>query len=594
MPQIFENLRSNWDDIKEDCEHISLACPWTITSKDGTLEFIITSLEWTFKYDFWIRVTTHSEGNPNISKQINVNKHHPLLESLSEALNDYVKLPEPQLDSLKLHILGELLVFLIWEDIISEMANAHLAYPDLALDNFSGTNPDQDAEAFIRLIECKINFALGTETDASDDEHVIYVFKKKALFSSLLRGPAAEWYGSTITDALTWNDVRTLFATRFSDGRNKFRHRMEVEQRIRADGEEIRNFFHRIKKTVDKGWPDDMVGIALGDQNAERTAQARQRKQRYIYYTPKGLRPRYLQRKAQEFLMEHTNAIWNDFSTHLINKDVCYQVSTSFLNDEGQNKAQMASLGQELKNPRTELKEHRINALEGIQRPVDPNQKGRQNATRFCGYCRTNGHTPNYCRKKIRDEEIKKLQNEATAEKKVTFTQDYNKKRGSSHGSGNWTRRSDDNGAMIPTPRSFTRGNFRPSNLKSNNFRQNRLFERGDYTKNINDRYSDYRARSPYQTNQDQSRNWGSTDNYPRSPSMARRDSSFTDSRRQPRSNSPNLSVFNLFGNRDPSNNIPYDKRFPTSNDGNQPDVVRFTTTDDENNEQSGLCPLNY
>ena len=93
--------------------------------------------------------------------------------------------------------------------------------------------------------------------------------------------------------------------------------------------------------------------------------------------------------------MEHPNATWNDFSTHLINKEVSYQVSTSFLNDEEQNMAQMASLGQKLKNLRTELKEHRVNALEGNQRPVDLNQKGRQNATRFCGYCRTNGHTPN-------------------------------------------------------------------------------------------------------------------------------------------------------------------------------------------------------
>ena len=97
----------------------------------------------------------------------------------------------------------------------------------------------------------------------------------------------------------------------------------------------------------------------------------------------------------------------------------------------------MASLGQELKNLGTELKEQRRNALEGNQRPVDPNQEERQNATKFCGYCRTNGQTPNYCGKKIRDEEIKKLQNEATGEKKVTFTQDYNKKRGPSHGSGN-------------------------------------------------------------------------------------------------------------------------------------------------------------
>ena len=440
------------------------------------------------------------------------------------------------------------------------MANAHLAYPDLALDQFSGTYPDQDAESFIRLIECKINFALGTEPDAADDEHFIYLFRRKALFSSLLRGPAAEWYASTITDAMIWNNVRTFLITRFSDGRSKFRHRMEVEHCIRADGEEIRISFHRIKKTVDKGWPDDMVGIAPGDQNAERTAQARQWRQRYIGYTLKGLRPRYLQRKAQEYLMEHPNATWNDFSTHLIKKDVSYQVSTSFLNDEEQNKAQMASLGKEFKNLRTELKEHRINALEGNQRPVEPNRKGRQNAIMFFGYCRTNGHTSNFCRNKMRNEGIKKLQNEATAEKKVLFTQDYNNRRGLSHGSGYWTSRNDGNGAMMSTPRSFSRGKFRPRNQNPNNFRQNRLFERGDYMNNNNDRYNYYRARSPYQSNQDQSKNWRKNSNYSRSPSTSRQDSSFTDSRGQHRSNSPNPSVFDRFGNRDPSNNRAYEK----------------------------------
>ena len=107
------------------------------------------------------------------------------------------------------------------------MANAHLAHPDLALDKFSGTDPDQDAEAFIRLIDCKINFALGTEPEAGEVEHAIYLFRKHS---------EAEWYGSTIQDAMTWDEVRTLFITRFSDGRNKFRHRLEVEHCIRADG----------------------------------------------------------------------------------------------------------------------------------------------------------------------------------------------------------------------------------------------------------------------------------------------------------------------------------------------------------------------
>ena len=86
MPQYSENFPPNWDAIEEECQYIPLICPWIITCKDGTLEFINTSLEWTFNYDFWIRVTAHPEGNPNNFQQINIDKYHLLLESLSEAL----------------------------------------------------------------------------------------------------------------------------------------------------------------------------------------------------------------------------------------------------------------------------------------------------------------------------------------------------------------------------------------------------------------------------------------------------------------------------------------------------------------------------
>ena len=191
---------------------------------------------------------------------------------------------------------------------------------------------------------------------------------------------------------------------------------MQVEHCIRGD-EEIRNLLHRIKRTVDKGWPDDLNGIEAAHHNAKREAQGRQRRQRYIDYSLKGLNPRYLQRKAQEYLMENPNARWNDFSTRIIQRDVSFQVSSIFINDEEQTKAQMATLGQEMKNLRWELQEHRVNAVEGNARTVDPNQKGRRNATRFCNYYRTNGHTPSWCRKKIRDEELKRVEIERTAEK---------------------------------------------------------------------------------------------------------------------------------------------------------------------------------
>ena len=99
MPYKFENLPPNWDDIEDECQHIPLNCPWTITSEGENSTVVITCLKWTFNYDFWITVTAHPEGKPIISKRIDINKHDPLLESLSEALNDYEDFPEPHLNS---------------------------------------------------------------------------------------------------------------------------------------------------------------------------------------------------------------------------------------------------------------------------------------------------------------------------------------------------------------------------------------------------------------------------------------------------------------------------------------------------------------
>ena len=109
MLQKFENLPPNWDDIENECQHIPLICPWTITSADETLTVVITCLNWTFNYDFCMRVTAHPEGNPNISKHIDITKHNQLLVSLSEALDDYEDFPEPHLNSYQLRTLGELL-----------------------------------------------------------------------------------------------------------------------------------------------------------------------------------------------------------------------------------------------------------------------------------------------------------------------------------------------------------------------------------------------------------------------------------------------------------------------------------------------------
>ena len=109
MPQNLENNPPNWDEIDDECQHIPLNCPWTITSGTETLTVVITCIKWTFNYDFWIRVTAHPKWNPNISKQIDINKNNQLLESLSEALDKYEDFPEPHINPYQLHIHGELL-----------------------------------------------------------------------------------------------------------------------------------------------------------------------------------------------------------------------------------------------------------------------------------------------------------------------------------------------------------------------------------------------------------------------------------------------------------------------------------------------------
>ena len=47
-----------------------------------------------------------------------------------------------------------------------------------------------------------------------------------------------------------------------------------------------------------------------------------------------------------------------------------------------------------MKNLQTELQEQQVNVVEGTSKPVDPNQKGRQNATQFCFFFALQIDTP--------------------------------------------------------------------------------------------------------------------------------------------------------------------------------------------------------
>ena len=63
--------------------------------------------------------------------------------------------------------------------------------------------------------------------------------------------------------------------------------------------------------------------------------------------------------------------------------------------------------------------------MEGISRAQAPTQQGKQKAVRFCNYCQKIGHTPNWCRKKMRDEEIRKVRYEMSSTRNHVPTQDH-------------------------------------------------------------------------------------------------------------------------------------------------------------------------
>ena len=112
--------------------------------------------------------------------------------------------------------------------------------------------------------ERKVNFALG-DAPGDADELAEYTFRKKALFSFLLPGPAAEWY-ENIYHATIWENVRTKcslldFQT---DGRN-----FDTEWKMNIVSDEMEKKFETFytvsKKRLTKAGP--MICVVLRPRN---------------------------------------------------------------------------------------------------------------------------------------------------------------------------------------------------------------------------------------------------------------------------------------------------------------------------------------
>ena len=72
-----------------------------------------------------------------------------------------------------------------------------------------------------------------------------YLFRQRALFASLLRGSATEWYAANINEddaAHTWGFVKREIRTRFTDGRD----RNQAEKIKFTENEPIKTCLQRV------------------------------------------------------------------------------------------------------------------------------------------------------------------------------------------------------------------------------------------------------------------------------------------------------------------------------------------------------------
>ena len=278
---------------------------------------------------------------------------------------------------------------------------------------FHRSRPIRGCTRFFELNK-KIDFALGIRP-ADPGDQMPYDARKRTFFGSVLRGLAAERFETLPAETLTagntsqtWAQISDAFVNRFSDNRDQYRKRIEIENIKRQPNELITSYIQRVNTVVEKRWPNP--------------SQMNKEQQKMEFFV-RGLATPSLEQKAHQRQIEHPGDTWQDLQDYVINRDLSYTVSSEYACAGSPNFDKQSEI-QTLKNKITELKnlmkENKINAT------YDPNQpRNRQNHTRFCNYCKRSGHTIAYCFEKKRHDE----QNRQPPSYRDKFTDSYRRSR---------------------------------------------------------------------------------------------------------------------------------------------------------------------
>ena len=178
-----------------------------------------------------------------------------------------------------------------------------------------------------------------------------------------------------------WDDVRTGFLNRFTDEKDEYRKRIQVENIRRQPDELIKSYVHRLTKAVEKGWPDPFTDA--------------QRQTKCMEFFVRGLTPPALKQKAHQYLIETPNATWEQLRNQVSTKDLSFAVSSDFTGTASSsinNKMEIDGIKDQLQELASLMKNNRISAA------YNPNEpRNKQSNTRFCKFCRKSGHTIAYC-----------------------------------------------------------------------------------------------------------------------------------------------------------------------------------------------------
>ena len=256
--------------------------------------------------------------------------------------------------------------------------------PDLALEKFIGIDSIEDPTALNCLLEKKFGFSLGSRT-ITDKNNVqtVYDNRRKALFRSVLRGPAAECFNS-LEAALAWNEMKTQFIAHFTDGKMHFILRFEAENLKSQSDENIKSYIHRIKILVDKGWP-----TPSGTDADAQAACENQRIGKYNDFVIRGLTPPRLKQKAHQAVIEDFKKLWDALQTLIINTDTNLVLSakmsvlqqSSSCTSVDSTDSRFTNIGKTLNEISHMLRNYQINAT------YDPNNPTtKQDFTQFCTY----------------------------------------------------------------------------------------------------------------------------------------------------------------------------------------------------------------